>query len=169
METPAVSSQISAPLTILTKNTNNMEKEEMAFHHQMPAQLRFSDIDQFGHMNNSVYFSLFDMCKTRYFIDVLGQHIFDSLGIVVAHIDANFLAPIFYPDEIVLQTTITHLGTKSFRLFQRAINKRTKEVKCECNTVMVFFDTVHNHSIPMPESFKQKIAEYEGDNNLLTK
>ncbi|MCM1078762.1 MAG: acyl-CoA thioesterase [Bacteroidales bacterium] len=137
------------------------ETTGMTFRHQMPAQLRFSDIDKFGHMNNSVYFSLFDMCKTRYFIDVLGQHVFDNLGIVVAHIDANFLAPIFYPDEIAIQTTITHLGNKSFTLFQRAVNTRTKEVKCECTTVMVFFDTVNNCSIQMPESFKQKISEYE--------
>lgn len=141
----------------------------MTFRYQMPAQLRFSDIDKFGHINNSVYFSLFDMCKTRYFIDVLGQHVFDSLGIVVAHVNADFLAPIFYPDEIVLQTKITHLGTKSFTLLQRAINTRTKEVKCECTTVMVFFDTVHNCSMKMPESFKRKIAEYEGDSSLLEK
>ncbi|MDE5987590.1 MAG: acyl-CoA thioesterase [Prevotella sp.] len=146
-----------------------MEKEEMTFRYQMPAQLRFSDIDKFGHINNSVYFSLFDMCKTRYFIDVFGQHVFDNLGIVVAHVNADFLAPIFYPDEIALQTKITHLGTKSFTLLQRAINTRTKEVKCECTTVMVFFDTVHNRSIEMPESFKRKIAEYEGDNSLLEK
>lgn len=149
--------------------TQTMEQEEMTFRYQMPAQLRFSDIDKFGHINNSVYFSLFDMCKTRYFIDVLGQHVFDSLGIVVAHVNADFLAPIFYPDEIVLQTKITHLGTKSFTLLQRAINTRTKEVKCECTTVMVFFDTVHNRSMEMPESFKRKIAEYEGDNSLLEK
>lgn len=141
----------------------------MTFRYQMPAQLRFSDIDKFGHINNSVYFSLFDMCKTRYFIDVLGQHVFDSLGIVVAHVNADFLAPIFYPDEIALQTKITHLGTKSFTLLQRAINTRTKEVKCECTTVMVFFDTVHNCSMKMPESFKRKIAEYEGDSSLLEK
>ena len=141
----------------------------MTFRYQMPAQLRFSDIDKFGHINNSVYFSLFDMCKTRYFIDVLGQHVFDSLGIVVAHVNADFLAPIFYPDEIVLQTKITHLGTKSFTLQQRAINTRTKEVKCECTTVMVFFDTVHNCSMEMQESFKRKIAEYEGDSSILEK
>ena len=141
----------------------------MTFRYQMPAQLRFSDIDKFGHINNSVYFSLFDMCKTRYFIDVLGQHVFDSLGIVVAHVNADFLAPIFYPDEIVLQTKITHLGTKSFTLQQRAINTRTKELKCECNTVIVFFDTVHNCSMERPEAVERKRAEYEGDSSILEK
>ena len=44
----------------------------------MPAQLRFSDVDRFGHVNNSVYFSLFDMCKPRYFHDVVGAAAPDS-------------------------------------------------------------------------------------------
>ena len=39
----------------------------------MPVQIRFSDVDQFGHMNNSVYFSLYDLAKTTYIKDVLGS------------------------------------------------------------------------------------------------
>ncbi len=62
----------------------------------MPAQIRFSDIDQFGHVNNSVYFSLYDMCKTQYFYDVVGKEALDNMGIVVANVEANFFSPIFY-------------------------------------------------------------------------
>ena len=46
-------------------------EEEIKFNHSMPAQIRFSDVDQFGHVNNSVYFSLYDLAKTTYFQDVL--------------------------------------------------------------------------------------------------
>ena len=45
-----------------------MNNKISTFPHQMPAQLRFSDVDRFGHVNNAVYFSLFDMCKTNYFM-----------------------------------------------------------------------------------------------------
>ena len=37
--------------------------EDIKFRHTMPVQIRFSDVDQFGHMNNSVYFSLYDLDK----------------------------------------------------------------------------------------------------------
>lgn len=40
--------------------------EDIKFRHTMPVQIRFSDVDQFGHMNNSVYFSLYDLAKTTY-------------------------------------------------------------------------------------------------------
>ena len=138
------------------------KSEETLFHHELPAQLRWSDVDQFGHVNNNVYFSLYDMCKTRYFIDVAGEDIFQRITIVVANINANFIAPIYYPDEIVIQTTMERIGRKSFTLLQRAINARTREVKCECRTIMVCYDREQGYTILMPDDVRQKIAEFEG-------
>jgi acyl-CoA thioester hydrolase len=127
----------------------------------MPAQLRFSDVDRFGHVNNSVYFSLFDMCKTRYFNDVVGTDIFDRMAPVVVHIEANFISPVFFPDEIVIDTSIVKIGNKSFTLLQRALNQRTEEVKCYCETVMVMMDTVTNESVEIDSEFRTKVSSYE--------
>lgn len=41
--------------------------EEIVFHHTLPIQLRFNDVDKFGHVNNTVYFSFYDLGKTEYF------------------------------------------------------------------------------------------------------
>lgn len=139
-----------------------MEEQELSYRHELPAQLRFSDVDQFGHVNNNVYFSLYDMCKTRYFLDVVGSDVFDNMAIVVANINANFLAPIFYPDEIVIQTSVQKIGHKSFTLMQRAMNARTREVKCECRTIMVCYDRTLGCAMLMPENVRRKIEEYEG-------
>ncbi len=144
-----------------------MDVENIKFQHEMPAQLRFSDVDQFGHVNNSVYFSLFDTCKTIYIFDALGQETFKDVGIVVAHINADFIAPIYYPDEIVIQTAVQHIGTKSFTLYQRVINNRTKEVKCVCQTVMVTFDLKNNKSIEIDQKFKVRLAEFDKNPDLL--
>lgn len=129
----------------------------------MPAQLRFSDVDRFGHVNNSVYFSLFDMCKTRYFHDVVGTDIFDRMAPVVVHIEANFMSPVLFPDEIVIDTSIVKIGTKSFTLMQRAVNERTEQVKCVCKTVMVMMDTNTNVSVEIDSEFRRKVEEFEKD------
>lgn len=60
--------------------------EDIKFRHTMPVQIRFSDVDQFGHMNNSVYFSLYDLAKTTYIKDVFGSADWSKLAIVVANI-----------------------------------------------------------------------------------
>ena len=127
----------------------------------MPAQLRFSDVDRFGHVNNSVYFSLSDMCKTRYFNDVVGTDIFDRMAPVVVHIEANFISPVYFPDDIVIDTSIVKIGNKSFTLLQRALNQRTEEVKCYCETVMVMMDTVTNESVEIDSEFRTKVSSYE--------
>lgn len=136
--------------------------EDIQFKHTFPVQLRFSDVDPFGHVNNSVYFSLYDLAKTTYFKDVLNLTQMDRLGIVVANINANFLSPMFFTDEIVVQTAMIHLGTKSFTLMQRAISPQTGEVKCECRTVMVMYDVKAMEAVEIPLEYKQAICKYEG-------
>ena len=137
-------------------------EENIKFRHSMPAQIRFSDVDQFGHVKNSVYFALYDLAKTTYIREVLGNSVdWKKMGIVVANINANFLLPVFFDDKIVIETAVVHLGNKSFTLMQRAITEDTGEVKCECKTVMVMFDLVEKQPMLIPEEFKTIIRDYE--------
>lgn len=136
--------------------------EEIEFKHVIPAQIRFSDVDQFGHMNNSVYFSLYDLAKTSYLRDVFGPQDWSKFAMVVANINADFLAPVFFTDNLVIETTVLHLGNKSFTLLQRAVDTETKEIKCQCRTVMVAFDIESQLPIPIPQNYKDAISKYEG-------
>ena len=135
--------------------------EEVNFKHRMPAQIRFSDVDQFGHVNNSVYFSLYDLAKTTYMTEVFSKPQLDMMAVVVANINANFLVPVFFSDKIVIETATIHLGNKSFTLHQRAIDTETGIVKCECKTIMVVYDMATKEPMPIPEEYKKAICEYE--------
>ena len=138
-------------------------EDDIVFKHVIPAQIRFSDVDQFGHMNNSVYFSLYDLAKTTYFKDVFGDlHDWKKFGVVVANINADFIAPVFFSDEIVIETTVVHLENKSLTLLQRAINKSSGVVKCQCRTVLVGYDVATKEPIPIPMIYKKAICDYEG-------
>ena len=88
--------------------------EEIVFHHALPIQLRFNDVDKFGHVNNTVYFSFYDLGKTEYFASVCPGVDWEKIGIVVVHIEANFVKQIFASDHIAVQTAVSEIGTKSF-------------------------------------------------------
>ena len=45
----------------------------MEFKHSVPVQLRFNDADALGHVNNSVYFTFYDLGKTEYFKKQLAE------------------------------------------------------------------------------------------------
>ena len=114
---------------------------ETPFNHTYDVQLRFNDIDALGHLNNSVYFALFDLGKAKYFIDVRKEDIdWRKTDIVVANVNCNFLAPTYFNENIAVQTQVTAMYDKSFMVVQQLINKDTNEVKCVCSTIMVGFD-----------------------------
>lgn len=136
--------------------------DEMTFKHVLPVQIRFNDVDQYGHMNNSSYFSLYDLAKTSYLRDVFGQKEWNRIGIVVANINADFLAPVFFSDELVIETSVVHLGHKSFTLLQRAVDKVRGIRKCQCRTVMVGYSIATKEPVELPLEFKQAICNYEG-------
>ncbi len=47
-----------------------MKRED--FKHSVPVQMRFSDVDGFGHVNNGVYNDYYDIGRMYYMRDVLG-------------------------------------------------------------------------------------------------
>ena len=106
--------------------------EEIVFHHTLPIQLRFNDVDKFGHVNNTVYFSFYDLGKTEYFASVCPGVDWEKTGIVVVHIEADFVKQIFASDHIAVQTAVSEVGTKSFHLLQRVIDTKTNEITCIC-------------------------------------
>lgn len=135
--------------------------EEITFHHTLPIQLRFNDVDKFGHVNNTVYFSFYDLGKTEYFASVCPGVDWEKDGIVAVHIDADFLSQIFSTDRIAVQTAVTEIGTKSFRLMQRVIDLNTQEVKCIGTSVMVAFDLEKHCSKPLTEDWIEAICKFE--------
>jgi acyl-CoA thioester hydrolase len=136
--------------------------EEIEFRHTLPIQLRFNDVDKFGHVNNTVYFSFYDLGKTEYFSYVCPGVDWEKEGIVVVHIEANFLSQIYGADHIAVQTAVSEIGNKSFHLVQRVVDTDTNEVKCECKSVMVCYDLQKHESMSMPQVWVDAICSYEG-------
>lgn len=139
-----------------------MELDDIKFKHTLPIQLRFNDVDKFGHVNNTVYFSFYDLGKTEYFAQVCPHVDWNKDGIVVVHIEADFLSQIYGTDNVAVQTAVTEIGTKSFNLVQRVIDVRTGEVKCICTSVMVTFDLEKHESKALEPEWVEAICAYEG-------
>jgi acyl-CoA thioester hydrolase len=133
------------------------------FHHSYPLQLRFNDIDSLGHVNNSVYFTFYDLGKSRYFESVKKQSIdWRKADVVIANVNADFLSPIYSHEQIAVETCCTEIGNRSFKLMQRIINTTTGEVKGICRTIMVGFDVEAGVSAPISDEWKDAIRQYEG-------
>ena len=101
--------------------------EEIEFHHTLPIQLRFNDVDKFGHVNNAVYFTFYDLRKTEYFDSVCPHVDQEKDGIVVVYIEADFLTQIDDSDHIAVQTAVTEIGTKSLNWHNVSLTLKHKK------------------------------------------
>ena len=134
------------------------------FNHQMPVQIRFSDIDLLGHVNNAVYMNYLDMAKTKYFEAVSGNAVdWTRLDVVVANVNVDFLHPVFFHEDIVIKTKVIHLGNKSMTLIQQIELAGSGEIKTICRSVMVGFDIATSTSKQLSEQWKEKIRLFEGE------
>jgi acyl-CoA thioester hydrolase len=141
--------------------------ERLNFKHTVPIQLRFNDFDALGHVNNSVYFSFYDLGKTSYFNEVMpGMATSKEVGVVIANIQVSFLLPVYPNENVAVQTAVVEIGTKSFKLFQQLINVDTKEVKCICQTVMVGFDAKTKTTKLISDEWRKAMIDYEGRGDL---
>lgn len=136
--------------------------KEIEFHHRFPLQLRFFDADQFGHINNSIYFQYYDTAKMDYFVK-LGVPVDNQHVTVTAHIDADFLQQVYTSDtNIEVQSAVTHIGHKSFTFVQRLIDAATGEVKCVGRSIIVAYDLKTNHSVEIWKEWVDAIERFEG-------
>lgn len=128
-----------------------------------PIQLRFSDIDALGHVNNSVYFTLMDLAKARYFTEAMGGVLdISKAGVVVVNVNCNFMAPAFFGEELAVRTSTVKIGEKSLVLNQEVYNEQSGQVKCQCQTVMCGFDPKTSTSIPITPEWRSALERMEG-------
>lgn len=128
------------------------------FKHRCPIQVRFSDVDVIGHVNNIIYFAYYDTGKAVFMTDLLGKKIsWDEVDTVVANVDCAFIAPIFYGENIEVLTTCVGIHDRSFKLLQLLRNADTQEVKSVCETVMVSFDPNTQKSAPLSDEWREKL------------
>lgn len=150
------------PGTYLPSDNPRVKPSEVPFYHCVPFQLRFSDFDLMGHLNNNIYFACMDMGKVDYFNTLVPEKVnIRDYGIVVAHVSADFYAPTLPGESIEIWTTVTHIGDRSFTLEQRIVESHTGETKCIGRTVMAGFDVRNCCSAPIPSRWTDAIRAYE--------
>ncbi|KAI0049640.1 thioesterase thiol ester dehydrase-isomerase [Auriscalpium vulgare] len=75
---------------------------------------RWIDNDQYAHLNNSIYYHLFDSVVNSYLITQcnLSARVSKTIGLVVSS-HCHYFAPLSFPDVLDLGLRVTHLGKSS--------------------------------------------------------
>ena len=85
-----------------------------AYRHFATLGTRWMDNDAYGHLNNVVYYSLFDSVVNQYLIaaGALDIHHGEVIGLVVES-RCHYFAPIEFPAAVDVGLRVSHIGTSS--------------------------------------------------------
>lgn len=143
-------------------NKSSFIFEPEAYRARSEAVIRFNDIDILGHLNNTVYFSLFDTAKADYLSTVMrGEVNWQRVESVIGTVHCTFLNPCFYGEKLDIYTRCEEMGNKTYTLHQVLVNRESLEVKAVCTTVMVSYNPDTHLSAEISQQFRTAVEEFE--------
>jgi acyl-CoA thioester hydrolase len=117
-----------------------------------PLTTRWSDNDVYGHLNNVVYYSLFDTAVNGLLIErgALDIDTGPVIGLVV-ETQCNYFAPLAFPQPLVAGIRVAHIGSSSVR-YEIAIFPDDPDEPCAArgHFVHVYVDRVERKPAALP-------------------
>ncbi len=122
----------------------------MAQTYSTPVELRFSDLDLYGHVNSVVYFSYLETARVKLFKDIFQELTEKHIFLLVARAECDYKLPILFGDNLIVTISVAKIGRSSFDLEYRLYDGGDKTYATACTT-MVCFDNVNRITVPVPD------------------
>ncbi|KAI8506821.1 Thioesterase super [Branchiostoma belcheri] len=179
------------PVTMATRHLSSSSSDDLwlssSYKFFLTTPTRWMDNDQFGHVNNTTYYSYFDTVINRYLIHHC--HInYDIIRGLMVHNECDYRRPLQYPDVPVVGMFVGKIGRSSVTynvgLFPSAVLKGvsgevvkimdkglfvseltkgglTEDVTALAvgSCVHVFVDSRTNKPTPLPENLKMGLQK----------
>lgn len=121
------------------------------FAHLLALPTRWMDNDTYGHINNVVYYALFDTIINRYLIEEGGLDIAAGpvIGLVV-ETKCQFKRPVGFPDVVEMGLRVARVGTSSVSYECGVFAAGRPELCAFGHVVHVFVDRGSRRPTPIP-------------------
>lgn len=134
------------------------------FRHWHPIDVRWGDMDAFGHVNNTAYFVYMESGRVAYF-DELGLWDLSQPGVIgpaVVSLTCNFRGQVRYPDRLEVGSRVTEVHSRKFTLVSEIYRAGSEELVADGSCVTVWVDYRAGRAIPFPDALAQAIQTFEG-------
>ncbi|MDY6867578.1 MAG: thioesterase family protein [Chloroflexota bacterium] len=133
------------------------------FTYYHPIVVRYGDLDPQGHVNNAVVLTYLESARLGYYekAGIWKQDSGITTGMVVAHIDIDYLAPIYLGQAVRVGLRMDRMGTKSLTFAFRIEAMPGARPLAKGKSVMVVYDNKMEKSIPVPPAWREKINQFE--------
>ena len=135
---------------------------DISFKSVLPIQVRMTDLDPFGHVNNGIFLSYYDLGRLDYIQQVTDNALsWNELDSVLVHVSCDFKDSVLFNDAVFVGTKVVELGNRSIKMLQHIFTENPYCLKGTCYSILSGFDKEKNCSKPISEELKKKIRNFE--------
>ena len=134
------------------------------FRHRTSVQIRFRDIDAFGHVNNAVVSSYVEQARVTYLRDVLDLDPIgpeDRMPLILAMIQVEYLSPIFLEDRLDIGSRVDWVGNTSIGMSHELRAEGGRDL-ARSSSVLVSYDYAQARPMPVPDDWRTALRTQEG-------
>ena len=121
---------------------------------QTEIQIRYSDIDQYGHVSNSVYSQYFDIGRIHFFTEL--KKITEVPNMVIVSIKMDMLKEIRFNDQVLIKTRCSKIGNKSMTFEQNIFSNN--ELAAKGLVISAGFDPQTRKAIKLPDQWDVSVV-----------
>ena len=141
------------------------------FAHRHEVEVRLSDTDAMGHVNNARYNTYVEIARVAYYEEVtgnalpIGAHGAEE-GMILAEIRMTYRSPAFYGETLTVESRDERIGRSSFGMVHRITAPESRygpaRLIAVADSVLVAYDYRDECPIPVPDDWRTAIEAFEG-------
>lgn len=128
------------------------------FEYTTSIDIRFADLDAYGHVNNAIFFTYLEHARVKLFQHYFGAFLDSSLLFLVVRAECDYKAPITLQDPLLITLTVEQLRHTSFTFSYRLHDGRGREF-ATARTVMVGYDPQAKKPVALPVQIRETFAQ----------
>ena len=141
------------------------------FAHVHRVEVRFSDTDAMGHVNNARYLTYAEIARVAYYERVSGAPLPLAThgaeeGMILAQVAIAYRSPAFFGETLAVETRVDRIGRTSFGMIHRMTAPESRygaaRLVAAVDSVLVNYDYADDHPIPIPDELAEAIEAFEG-------
>jgi len=133
----------------------------MIFKSKKSIQIRMTDLDPVGHVNNGIIFSYYDTGRLFYLSQIDEDFDLQTIDKVLVRTECDFMESILFTDDISVETKVLEIGNKSVKMMQRIVDNKSGKIKSTCLSILSGYDKQSKTSMIISDDFRKKVADFE--------
>jgi len=141
------------------------------FAHRHDVEVRLSDTDAMGHVNNARYLTYVEIARVAYYERVtgnalpIGAHGAEE-GMILAEIRMTYRSTSFYGETLTVESRVERIGRTSFSMVHRVTARESRygpaRLVAVADSTLVSYDYMDECPIPVPDQWRGAMEAFEG-------